>query len=214
MTKDDNATVKRIAIISAGLSKPSSTRLLADKIADAVISHLTEHGFEVAIDAFELRDTATEVTNNILTGFPSPKLAEVLERVSTADGLIAVTPVFTSSYNGLFKSFFDVLDDQALVDMPVLVGATAGSPRHSLVLDYAMRPLFTYLHAIVVPTGVFAASSDWGGGTEEASSLSYRIDRAAGELAGLVATSHRSNEVRDPFALDSGFSPTGSYMID
>ncbi|MEO6942244.1 MAG: FMN reductase [Terrimesophilobacter sp.] len=214
MTKDDNATVKRIAIISAGLSKPSSTRLLADKIADAVTTRLAEQGFEVTADTFELRDTAVDTTNNILTGFPSPKLSVVLERVSTADGLIAVTPVFTSSYNGLFKSFFDVLDDQALVDMPVLIGATAGTPRHSLVLDYAMRPLFTYLHAIVVPTGVFAASSDWGAGEQDTSPLSYRIDRAAGEFAALVGTTQRTQELRDPFAFGSGFSPTGSYVID
>jgi FMN reductase len=30
--------------------------------------------------------------------------------VSDSDGIIAVTPVFSASYSGLFKSFFDVLD--------------------------------------------------------------------------------------------------------
>jgi FMN reductase len=205
---------KRIVVITAGLAKPSSTRLLADKISGAVHSRLTEHGIDVSLETFELRDTAVDVTNNMLTGFPSPKLAHVLESVAAADGLIAISPVFTSSYNGIFKSFFDVMDDQALVDMPVLMGATAGTQRHSLVLDFAMRPLFTYLHAIVVPTSVFAASNDWGAGADDASPLNYRIERSAGEFAALVAHSRRSQEVRDPFALDSGFSPTGSRSID
>lgn len=205
---------RRIAVVSAGLSKPSSTRMLADRLADATVARLKEQGIDVTVDTFELRDTAQDVTNNMLTGFPSPALDDVIDRVTTADGLIAVTPVFTTSYNGLFKSFFDVIDNQALVDMPVLVGATAGTARHSLVLDYAMRPLFTYLHAVVVPTGVFAASADWGSGADTVKTLGDRIDRAAGELAPLVAASDRSQRVRDPFELDASFSPTGSYVID
>jgi FMN reductase len=207
-------SLRRIAVVSAGLSKPSSTRMLADRLADATVSRLEEKGFDVTVDTFELRDTAQDVTNNMLTGFPSPALEEVIEKVTTADALIVVTPVFTTSYNGLFKSFFDVIDNQALVDMPVLIGATAGTARHSLVLDYALRPLFTYLHAVVAPTGVFAASSDWGGGGDKVKTLHDRVERAAGELAALAIDSNRSSQVRDPFALDASFSPTGSYVID
>ena len=207
-------SLRRIAVVSAGLSKPSSTRMLADRLADATVSRLVEKGYDVTVDTFELRDTAQDVTNNMLTGFPSPKLDEVIEQVTSADGLIVVTPVFTTSFNGLFKSFFDVIDNQALVDMPVLIGATAGTARHSLVLDYALRPMFTYLHAVVAPTGVFAASSDWGSGADTVKTLHSRIERAAGELASLVESSSRSTAVRDPFALDSSFSPTGAYVID
>lgn len=206
MTTDTKNSLMRIAVVSAGLSKPSSTRMLADRLADATVSRLEEQGFDVTVDTFELRDTAQHVTNNMLTGFPSPALEEVIEKVTTADALIAVTPVFTTSYNGLFKSFFDVIDNQALVDMPVLIGATAGTPRHSLVLDFALRPLFTYLHAIVAPTGVFAASADWGGGGDQVKTLADRVERAAGELAALAKSSNRSTQLRDPFALDASFN--------
>jgi FMN reductase len=188
--------------------------MLADRLADATVRELRGRGIQAAVDTIELRDHARDVTNNMLTGFPSPTLEKVIEQVTTADGLIAVTPVFTTSYNGLFKSFFDVIDNQALVDMPVLIGATAGTARHSLVLDYALRPLFTYLHAVVAPTGVFAASSDWGSGADKVTTLHDRIKRAAGELAALVVVSDRSSQVRDPFVLDASFSPTGSYVID
>ena len=101
----------------------------------------------------ELRDLAHDITNNLLTGFPSPKLAEAIDALTTADGVIAVTPIFSTSYSGLFKSFIDVIDPDALTDMPVLIAATGGTERHSLALDYAIRPLFAYLHAVVVPTG-------------------------------------------------------------
>ncbi|MGZ4503863.1 MAG: CE1759 family FMN reductase, partial [Nocardioidaceae bacterium] len=99
-----------------------------------------------------------------------------------------VTPVFQASYSGLFKTFFDVVEDGALAGKPVLVAATAGTARHSLVLEFAMRPLFAYLQATVVPTGVFAATEDFGGaGGALVDALGERVDRAARELAALIA---------------------------
>lgn len=201
---------RRLAVVSAGLSQPSSTRLLADRLAAATAARLESEGIDVTVETIELRDVATDITNNLITGFASPKLEPVIESVATADGLIAVTPIFTTSYNGLFKSFIDILDPQSLTDLPVLLGATGGTERHSLAIDYAMRPLFSYLHAIAVPTGVYAASADWGSG-DGTTGLAERVERAAGELAALVAVSERSEQVRDPFALPEGFSPIGSY---
>jgi len=204
--------VKKIAVITAGLSQPSSTRLLADRLSEATVNDLRERGIETEVTVIELRDLALDVTNNLLTGFPSAKLEEAITAVTGADGLIAVTPIFTTSYSGLFKSFIDILDPQSLTDLPVLLGATGGTDRHSLAIDYAMRPLFSYLHAVAVPTGVYAASADWGSGGDSASStLPARIARAAAELAALAAVSDRSDQIIDPFALPEGFSPVGSF---
>src|SRR5690606_34225639 len=116
--------------------------------------------------------------------------------------------IFTTSYSGLFKSFIDVLDPDSLDGLPVLLGATGGTERHSLAIDYAMRPLFTYLHAVPVTTGVYAASSDWGSAE---GGLADRIGRASAEFVELVAASERSQRVRDPFALPDGFSPVGGF---
>lgn len=132
----------------------------------------------------ELRDLATEIAGNMVTGFPGPALRTAVDAVTGADGLIAVTPIFSASYSGLFKSFFDVIDNTALTGKPVLIAATGGSARHSLALEHAMRPLFSYLRAVVVPTAVYAASADWGDTGDDA--LSARVTRAAGELAALV----------------------------
>src|SRR5699024_3552362 len=138
---------KNIAVVAAGLSDPSSTRMLADRILTAVGAELDARETPYAARAFELRDVAHDITNNMLTGFAPKALAEMNEAVASADAAIVVTPVFSTSYSGLFKSWIDVLDRDALEGTPVLLGATAGTPRHSLAIDYAMRPLFTYLHA-------------------------------------------------------------------
>jgi FMN reductase len=178
-------TARRIAVVTAGLSVPSSTRLLADRLSAATVAALAQRGTRADVDVVELREHARDLADNLVTGFPNAALRQAISAVTAADGLIAVTPVFSASYSGLFKTFFDVLDTDALAGRPVLLGATAGTARHSLVLEHAMRPLFSYLHAIAVPTGVFAASEDWGGG--EARALTPRIERAGGELAELVA---------------------------
>jgi FMN reductase len=207
------AMSKKLVVVSAGLSQPSSTRLLADRLSEAVLAELDLRGASVDLEVIELRDLAQDITNNLLTGFASPRLQSALDAVSRADGLIAVTPIFTASYSGLFKSFFDVIDNAALTGLPVLIAATGGTSRHSLALDHAVRPLFAYLRAIVLPTAVFAASEDWGGGADVTgtASLPDRIRRAGRELAAQVEVSTRSAEVVDPFALDASFDPSGMF---
>ncbi|MEZ7754828.1 FMN reductase [Microbacterium paraoxydans] len=180
-------TTRRIAVVSAGLSNPSSTRMLADRLAAETVKALAERDIEATVDVIELRDHAHDITNNMLTGFAPPALETAINTVVSADAMIAVTPIFSTSYSGLFKSFIDVLDPDALTGKPVLIGANAGTPRHSLAIDYAIRPLFAYLHAEAVSTGVFAASSDWGGAGDDVAPLAKRVEKGARELAEAVA---------------------------
>ncbi|MGP6171336.1 FMN reductase [Microbacterium sp. A196] len=191
---------RRIAVISAGLSNPSSTRMLADRLAAETVSQLAERGIEASVDVIELRDLAHDITNNLLTGFAPAELESAINSVYSADALIAVTPIFSTSYSGLFKSFIDVLEPDALTGKPVLIGANAGTARHSLAIDYAIRPLFAYLHAEAVSTGVFAASSDWGGSGDEVAPLSKRVEKGARELAEAIARKDAvtSNDPFDP----------------
>ncbi|RPE31855.1 FMN reductase [Kitasatospora cineracea] len=178
----------RLVAVSAGLSTPSSTRLLADRLAESVGDELAARGAVVSVEVVGLRALAGDIANHLVTGFPPPRLAAAIGAVTGADGLVVVTPVFTASYSGLFKSFFDVIDPDALAGMPVLAAATGGTARHSLVLEHAVRPLFAYLRTTVVPTAVYAASADWGSaGDEYADGLPARIRRAGGELAALMA---------------------------
>jgi FMN reductase len=191
-------------VVSAGLSQPSSSRLLADRLADAAGSSLDRLGFGVELTMVEVRHLAHDVVDNLLTGFPPPRLKEAVDAVVGADGLIVVTPIFNASYSGLFKSFFDVFEESALADKPALLAATGGTARHSLVLDHALRPMFAYLRAAVVPTSLFAATQDWAGPGGAGGALVTRIERAAGELA--EAMSRRTRKpVQDPYALPKSF---------
>nr|WSX47830.1 FMN reductase [Streptomyces sp. NBC_00974] len=178
----------KLIVVSAGLSTPSSTRLLADRLAEAARDELAARGQEPSTEVVELRELAGDIANHLVTGFPPPRLSAAIDAVTAADGLIVVTPVFAASYSGLFKSFFDVIDPDVLSGKPVLTAATGGTARHSLVLEHAVRPLFAYLRAVVVPTAVFAASGDWGsGGDEYTDGLPGRVRRAGVELAALMA---------------------------
>ncbi|MEU8242699.1 FMN reductase [Actinoplanes missouriensis] len=194
---------RKLVVISSGLSQPSSTRLLADQLSAAAVGAAAQLGVTLDTQVIELRDLAHEITDNMLTGFAPTDLKQAQEAVTAADALIVVTPVFSASYSGLFKSFVDVLDKDALVDKPVLLAATAGTARHSLVIEHALRPLFAYLRASILPTGVFAASDDWGANSVEGP-LRGRIDRAAAELAREVERREPA-VVTDPFALTSSF---------
>ncbi|GIF15627.1 FMN reductase [Actinoplanes teichomyceticus] len=194
---------RTLVVVSAGLSQPSSTRLLADQLSAAAGRAASGLGVTLDIQVVELRDLAHEITDHMLTGFPPAALKQAQEAVAAADALIVVTPVFSASYSGLFKSFFDVLEPDTLTDKPVLLAATAGTARHSLVLEHALRPLFAYLRAVPVPTAVFAASDDWGANSVEGP-LRGRIERAATELAREVER-REPVTVADPFALTASF---------
>ncbi|MGF9661239.1 FMN reductase [Arthrobacter crystallopoietes] len=178
---------RKIVVLSAGLGVPSSSRMLADQLAKSAASRFALSDESVAVETFELREYAVDIANNMVTGYAGPKLAAMIDAVASADALIAVTPVFSASYSGLFKSFFDVIDKDSLAGKPVLVGATGGTARHSLALDYAIRPLFSYLRARTTQTVVFAAPEDWGSGEGGgSSSIERRSNRAAAELVALV----------------------------
>ena len=201
-------STRTLAVVSAGLSVPSSTRLLADRLTAATVDALRERGVDATVEVVELREHARDLADNLVTGFANTSLREAIDTVTGADGLIAVTPIFSASYSGLFKTFFDVLDKDALVGKPALLAATAGSARHSLALEFAMRPLFAYLRAVVAPTAVFAASEDWAGGDGVSRALGERVRRAAGELADLVA----GQRLQAPgAALDGPFGGTPSF---
>jgi FMN reductase len=195
-----NGQTRRLVVVSAGIGQPSSTRLLADRLAAAAERHLRAAGIEPEIQVIELRTHAQDLANHLVTGFPSPEVQGVIDAVVAADGLIAVSPIYSGSYSGLFKLFFDVLERDGLADVPTVIAATGGTARHSLALDHALRPLFAYLNAATVATGVYAAAEDWGSaGIPADGGLVERIDRAATELAAAIRA-RPPREARTSFA--------------
>lgn len=197
--------LRTVVVVHAGLSRPSSTGLLADRLAAASRDALLERGVDTRVETIDLRDHAQALANALLTGFASGALREAMEAVAAADALVAVTPVYQASYSGLFKLFFDALREGELRGTPVLMAATAGTARHSLVLEHAMRPMFAYLKAVTVPTAVFAASEDWGASGTVDRGLETRIGLAAAELADLVAGATPTRPRTDDFTVTVPF---------
>ena len=196
-------STRRLVVVSAGLRVPSTTRLLADQLAAAATRALAAGGeaseaYGVDVETIEVRDHAHAIMDALLTGFPTGELSAALDRLAAADAVVLVTPTFQASYSGLFKSFMDLVEEGRLRGKPVLLAATGGSERHSLAVEYALRPLLAHLGAIAVPTGVYAATGDLGG--EGSASLTARIERAARELAALVSGGPLVAPVRDELA--------------
>ena len=136
-------TNRTIAVVSGGLRVPSSTRLLADQLAEAAAEAFSIAGDDAELRRIELRDLAHPIVDALLTGFPTGDLRAAVEAVTSADALIVVTPTFQASYGGLFKSFVDLIEAGKLRGVPVLLAATGGTERHSLVIEHALRPLFS-----------------------------------------------------------------------
>lgn len=176
----------QLVAISGGLGTPSSTRMLAERVLGPAQRALEAQGNTVEVTVIELRELVVAMAHHLVTGFAEPPLAEALAAVHHADGIVAVTPVFNGSMAGHFKSFWDLVEPDAIRGIPVALGATGGTARHSLVTEMSMRPLFAYLRAFPLPTGMFVETDAWGSkaGTEV-------IDERAGALGSELAEAVR-----------------------
>lgn len=167
----------RLVVVSAGVSDPSTSRMLADRIAQRSLDLLRDAGNAATVSVVELAPLAVDIAQAIVSGFPGEQLQAAIGQLAAADALIVSTPVYKAGISGLFKSFLDILDNDLLVAKPIVLAATAGAARHAMVVDDHLRPLFAFMRALPVPTSVFAAPEDWGD-----VALGDRITRAAQEL--------------------------------
>lgn len=196
-------------MLSAGTSDPSSTRLLADRLA-AKVAGLRE---DATTNVVEIAPLAADVAAALTGGPASAALEASFATLRDADVVIAATPVYKAGISGLFKAYVDLLDDDLLVGTTVIAAATAGSARHALVAEDHLRPLFAFLRAVVVPTSVFAAPEDW-----RDPALGRRIERAAAE-ADVLARTQEEIRGRDWDAYQHRFdsraaAPPGGDEID
>jgi FMN reductase len=184
----------------------SKTRALVDLIVEQLAARA-----ELTVEIIELHSL-------------NPGLGSALERdqldvvsqaaiaaVETADLVIAATPVFRGSYTGLFKHFFDLVDQYALAAKPVMLVATGGSERHALVIDFALRPLFGYFQAWSAPMGIYLSSGDFDGTTILNPEAYERIEVAVDDVipVALGLASSRNDKVG---ALASGLGVRSSTM--
>jgi FMN reductase len=170
-----------LVVLNAGVSDPSSTRLLADRAAQRVVSLAKQRGHTVGVRSIDLRELLPELPAALSSQLLGPKFTAAAEALRTADAIVAAAPVYKAGASGLFTSTLQVLDNDLLIGTPVILAATAGTARHALVVDQEMRSLFAYMRTLPVPTSLFAATEDWND-----TALGERIDRAAFELVTLM----------------------------
>lgn len=167
--------------IAGNLQRPSRTAALVQSIvAEIGLRHPVES------DVFDLTDLGPDLGATTDPRFAPQRLADVLDAIVTADALVVASPVYKGTYGGLFKHLFDLVDPKALAGKPVVLAATGGSERHSLVIDHALRPLFGFFGAAVAPTGVYATEKEFLDHRPSHTALLARIDKAADEAARLL----------------------------
>ncbi|MDO4884903.1 MAG: NAD(P)H-dependent oxidoreductase [Rothia sp. (in: high G+C Gram-positive bacteria)] len=193
-----------IAVVSAGLSNPSSTALLADQLTEETQRQLATADAQVQVERIELRELGNAIMQYFLTGIPTPALEQAHAVIARAHGIITVTQIFKASYSGLFKSFWDTINEGTLEGKAILPAATGGTARHSLALDNAIRPLLSYMKGIVIPSGLFAATDDFGADN----ALPKRIRLSVGEFVNLLTalTGVQSHAAHTQATQDSMYS--------
>ncbi|MBD8583673.1 FMN reductase [Frigoribacterium sp. CFBP 8766] len=174
----------RVVAVSGTLSSPSKTDALVDAVLDelALVLPIERHVIRVS----ELGPLfAGALTRDQL----DERVERELRAVEGADLLIAASPVYRASFTGLFKHFFDFVEQYALVDVPVLLAATGGSERHALILEHSLRPLFGFFQALTLPLGVYAHASDFTDRRVTAPLLQERIRAAIARGLPLIRSS-------------------------
>lgn len=166
-----------IVTVNGSYSNPGKTGALLELIAEEFTRH-----HEVTVDRVAVATLGPGFTNALSRDEVSAAVEEQLALVERADLLIVGTPVFRGSYPGLFKHFFDLLDQYALANKSVLLSATGGSDRHTLVIDQVLRPLFGFMQAAIAPVGLYASSNDFSGTTLLNPEVYSRIEIAVRDL--------------------------------
>lgn len=176
----------RVVTVSGSLRDPSTTSALLAGIADAIVRR---EGADAGalVEAVELAPLASDLAVALTGGASSAAVEAALAAVGAADVLVVATPVYRGSYTGLFKLFFDLVHQDALVGIPVLLAAGGGSDQHALAIDHELRPLFAFFRARTAPVGVYARPGDYlrepsGARIDPAGALPAAIERAVASL--------------------------------
>ncbi|KAB7766270.1 FMN reductase [Xanthomonas maliensis] len=146
----------RLVAVSGGLRRPSRATALTEHLLELIGKQIPCEQHLV-----ELGGLAPQLAGTIWRSQLPEAVEQHLAAVEQADVLVVTTPVYRGSYTGLFKHFFDFIDQDALTDTPILLAATGGSERHALMIDHQLRPLFSFFQARTLPLGVYATDKDF-----------------------------------------------------
>lgn len=171
----------RVVVVNGSPSRPSKTMGLVGVILDTLAGMLPVETSQ--IDVYGL---GPGFTGTVERDEAPADVEEKLRLAEEADLLIAAVPVYRGSYPGMFKHFFDLVDQYALANKPVLLAATGGGDHHALVLEHALRPLFGFFQALTIPVAFFASAGDFDGTTLLNPRVYGRIEVGLTDVADLL----------------------------
>ncbi|MEV4570208.1 NAD(P)H-dependent oxidoreductase [Nonomuraea sp. NPDC049419] len=171
----------RVAVVNGSPNEPSKTMGLVDVILATLDGMMP---IEVArIDVYRL---GPGFTGAVERDDVTPEVESALRLAEGAGLLVAAAPVFRGSYPGMFKHFFDLVEQYALAGKPVLLAATGGGEHHALMLEHALRPLFGFFQALTVPVAIFASAGDFDGTLLLNPRVHGRVELALADVADLL----------------------------
>lgn len=187
-----DANTLRVVVVNGSPNERSTTMGLVDVILDTLASRTPIT--TTRVDVYRL---GPGFTGAVRRDDVTPEVEATLREVENADLLIAAVPVYRGSYPGMFKHLFDLVEQYALTNRPVLLAATGGGEHHALVLEHALRPLFAFFQALTVPVAVFASSGDFDGTVLLNPRVYGRIEVGLGDVIPLLRD-HATGPPLDP----------------
>lgn len=160
-----------VVVVNGSPNARSKTMGLADLVTAHLGSLLPIKVHRIDVYALGASFTGAKARDEV-----SPDVEAELVRVESADVIIAATPVYRASYSGMFKHFFDLVDQYGIANTAVILVATGGSDRHALVIEHALRPLFGFFQANTLPVGYYANAGDFDGTTVLNAEVYSRIE--------------------------------------
>ncbi|MCV3243393.1 MULTISPECIES: NAD(P)H-dependent oxidoreductase [Mesorhizobium] len=173
----------RVVAFSGNFRRPSKTLALTN----AIVSQLAQKT-SAEIVTYDLLDLDESVCTFDRADL-SQQSARIIGELESADALIVATPIYKGAYCGLMKHIFDLLPADALCETPVLISANGGGPRHALVIEHQLRPLFGFFEADTLPTCVYSCEADFKEDKIVDPGVLARIDKATNQMA------HRLDEL-------------------
>lgn len=172
---------KLVVGVSGNLTRPSKTKAFVSHIVGAVAQNTG-----AASIVFDIEDLGPSFPLARRLADLDPSARNVVEQLLGADILVVGSPTFKGSYTGLFKHFFDLLDPSSLRGKPIILAATGGGERHSLIVEHQLRPLFGFFEALTLPTAIYASDKDFANGVLVSEAIQARARQAVAEASRII----------------------------
>jgi len=151
MESFDRDAPPRLLLVSGSPSPRSKTSAVLALVADRARTAGAE------VETVSVRDFPADVL--LFADVAHASLQHFLSQVARADAIVIATPIYKASYTGVLKALLDVVPPGAFAGKVVLPLATAGTLAHFLALDFALRPVLSFLGARDTLANVFLLES-------------------------------------------------------